>query len=116
MTFEDLEQKHFEEWDSPLIPDGDAFCGFAARHDDGSLAALVVFYADEGDWWAALARRGVYPAKLHREIHRAMLAVKSVGGTIRAEFDPEIPRSREYLERLGFVPDGTERGYVKRWH
>lgn len=116
MIFEDLTMDHFVEWQSPLVPAEDAFCGFAARHDDGSLAALVVFYADAGDWWAALARRGAYPAKLHREIFRAMAAVKSVGGTIRAQYDPEIPRSREYLERLGFVPDGTERGYVKRWH
>jgi len=115
MTFEDLSLSHFIEWQSPLMPREDAMCGFAARHDDGSLAAICVFYADESDWHAAFARRGVYPTSLHREVFRAIIALKSVGvKEIKAVPDPEIPRSREYMERLGFVPTGEGDNYVKR--
>lgn len=117
MTFEDLTLAHFDEWQSPLRPQENAYCGFAGRHDDGLLGAIVVFYADDGEWYAGLARRGFYPAKLHREVFRAMAALRSAGvRMIKAEIDRTVPRAADYLEALGFEPLGDGDLWIKRWN
>ncbi len=113
MTFEELKPPHFDEWGMGFQPTPGAYTGFVARHDDGSLAALICFYAHAGDWWAAMARRGAYTSKLHQEVWRGLDAIRDAGGEcIHAVPDPAVPRSLDYMLRLGFRPEGET--YVPR--
>ena len=116
MIFEELRPEHFREWGMDFEPDDAVFCGFAARNADGALAVICCCYADDGKWIASFARRGGYPASVHREMIKAVLALRSAGVTeIWANADPLVPRSREFLEYFGFKPTGNGSEYCKRF-
>ncbi|WP_415279310.1 hypothetical protein [Brucella sp. BZ] len=83
-----------------------SFIGYAVSIDGRDVAAWAA-YAYAGDMWlSARFEDGI--AKRHQvTVHRAALlflaGLKAHGFKLKAWPDPEIPRSREWLQRLGFT-------------
>lgn len=110
IVWEDLTPDHFAEWGVDFQPHASRVLGFACRRD-GYLVVLGFVLVDTDDrWWASFAKRGDYPkAGIHRYGLSLMAAMDRAGiPELFATADPAIPRSREWLERLGFRPTENE--------
>lgn len=87
-----------------LLPS--SFIGSVVSLDGKDLAAWAA-YAFRGDMWlSAKFEEGI--AKRHQvTVHRSALlfiaSLKAHGFKLKAWPDPEVPRSREWLQRLGFT-------------
>lgn len=112
MTFEDLESpRHFVEFGGLPALEANTFVGFAARDDEGQLAAIACAFLADGRWWAVFGRSE--KARLTPSNRVALiLAVETliVGFAkagikeLRAELDDTKPRARDFLEHMGFCP------------
>lgn len=87
-----------------LLPS--SFIGSVVSLDGNDVAAWAA-YAHCGDMWlSARFEEGI--AKRHQvTVHRVALlflaGLKAHGFKLKAWPDPEVPRSREWLQRLGFT-------------
>lgn len=105
IAYEDLTPGHFVEWGLDIAPHPSRILGWACRRDD-RLVAMGFVLVDETDrWWASLIKRdGFPPVGIHRHALSLFDAMDQAEvKEIFATADPAIPRSQEWLERLGFV-------------
>lgn len=108
MKAEQLQSWHFAEWGAPIVPE-QSF-GFVLR-DKGKLKAIaaVCWVEDPPDksfpegWWAFFDSLGPVSPLAHRYALKVRNALEAGGAEcVYAEADPDILRSEEWLQRLGF--------------
>lgn len=118
IDYEDLTPAHFVEWGYLDHPHPDRLLGFACRRD-GELVAIGFVAVDAEDrWWGGFGSRPGFPAGIHRKTLELFGALTRAGvPEIRALLDRSVPRSREWLVRLGFSPvDDSEMEWTLGLH
>ena len=112
MIVQNFEPEHLvEKHGRPIELEG-AF-GFTMRNEGGGIHAILVAYLhpDEercSEVWASFDSMQPVPPLAHRYAIKVREALREAGiECVHATADPDIPRSGEWLERLGFVP-GTD--------
>ena len=105
ITYDDLTPAEFAEWGvAEYCPHPSRLLGYACRRD-GVLVAIGCVWVDEDErWWGAFGGKPGFPHGIHRKTLELFAALERVGVTeIWAEPDAQVARSREWLERLGFI-------------
>jgi len=105
ITYDDLTPAEFAEWGvAEYCPHPSRLLGYACRRD-GELVAIGCVWVDEDErWWGAFGGKPGFPHGIHRKTLELFAALERAGVTeIWAEPDAQVVRSREWLERLGFV-------------
>lgn len=96
---------------------GDPHCGLFVAYVDGTPAASGRVEMPEGKSFASLWGGGTVPSRRHRGVYRSLVAERARAARAHGyRFLTVDARetSRPILERMGFVPLTTARGWVLR--